>query len=197
MKSLECKGTPVCNEVLDRIESVIGAGKIERGEKVVITPATQTDVEAAVKAIMEAKGAVSTKASKHAGENDVLIDFSKMKAIEFIDTVNMTVKVQVGCKFSDLAAAVAEKGFTLGAMPAGENATVEDWVYSEAPGVGSYKYGTVKDNVFNVYAVDASGALMETGYDIIGYYMAEYNLIQTLVASSGRIAVITADTLQM
>ncbi len=198
MKSLTYQDRPIPCEVIDRIGSAIGADKIVKCEdSVVLKPESQEDVVMAVKAIMDANGAISSKCNHHPGDNDVIVDFSNMKAIEFIDTVNMTVKVQVGCKFDDLEAAVEEKGFTLGALPAGEGATVEDWVYTEAPGVGSYKYGTVKDNVFNVYAVDCHAGAIETGYDNIGYYMSGYNLTQAYVASSGRIGIITAVTLQM
>ena len=198
MKSLNYQNKPLSPEVLDRIGSAIGEGKISKsGEHVIITPATQADVAAAVKAVMEANGAITTKVAKHCEEDEVVLDFSKMNAIECIDTVNMTVKVQVGCKICDLARAVKEKGFTLGVRPAGANMTVEDWVYSEAPGVGSYKYGTIKDTVYNVYAVDYTGGAIETGYDIIGYYMSGYNLTQTYVASSGRIGIITAVTLKL
>jgi len=197
MKSLNYQNKAVSCEVLNRIAGVIGEDKIAKGERTIITPATQADVTVAVKAIMDANGSVASKKGKHCGENDVIFDFSSMKDIEFIDPVNMTVRVQVGCKFADLEKAVNEKGFTLGARAGGAEATVEDWVYTEAPGVGSYKYGTVKDNVFNVIAVDCTGSVIETGYDIIGYYMSGFNLTQTLVASSGRLAIITAVTLQM
>ncbi len=197
MRSLEYNEKSVSAETVDRVAGVIGADKIKTENGcTVITPATQADVSAAVKAVMDAKGAINTKAAKHHTEGEVLVDFQNMKDIEFIDTVNMTVKVQVGCKFSELVEAVAEKGFMIGARPAG-NATVEDFVYSELPAVGSYKYGTIKDIVYNVYAVDASGGCIETGYDIIGYYMSAYNLTQTFVASAGRIGIITAVTLKM
>ena len=102
MKSIEYKEGPVSNEVLDRIAGVIGADKITKGERTIITPTCDADVSAAVKAVMDANGGVTTKAAKHCGDYDVVFDFSKMKAIEFIDTVNMTVKVQVGCKLEDL-----------------------------------------------------------------------------------------------
>ena len=197
MKALNYVDKALSPEVIDRIAGVIGAEKIKTGDRTIITPTSDKDVMAAVKAIMQANGAVTTKAVKHCGEYDVAFDFSKMNKIESIDTVNMTVKVQVGCRFDELEAAVEEAGFTLGALPGGANATVEDWIYTETPGVGSYKYGTVKDNVYNVYAVDQKGGLMETGYDIIGYYMSGYNLTQTLVASGARIGIITAVTLQM
>ena len=198
MKSLEYIDKPVSAEVLDRIAGVIGADKIKKdGENVVIVPATQADVGAAVKAIMNAKGAVNTKIGKHHDANEVLFDFQNMKDIEFLDVVNMTVKVQVGCKFSELAAALAEKGFMIGTAPAGKDATVEDFVYAELPGVGSYKYGTIKDNVYNVFAIDSNGAPIETGYDVLGYYMSGFNLTQTYTASSGRIGIITAVTLKM
>ncbi len=198
MRSLEYIDKPVSAEVLDRIATVIGADKIKtEGENTVIVPTTQADVSAAVKAVIAAKGAINTKNAKHHAANEVLLDFSNMKDIEFIDTVNMTVKVQVGCRFEDLMNAVAEKGFMIGTSPAGKDATIEDFVYSELPGVGSYKYGTIKDNVFNVYAVDCNGGNIETGYDTLGYYMSGFNVTQTLTASAGRIAIITAVTLKM
>ena len=198
MKSLEYNDKPVSSEVIDRIAGAIGQEKVKKeGDVTVIVPTEHADVAVAVKAVMEANGAIGTKATKHHAEGEVLVDFQDMKAIEFIDTVNMTVKVQVGCKFADLAAAVAEKGFMIGTCPAGKDATVEDFVYSEVPGVGSYKYGTIKDNIYNVFAVDYAGGSMETGYDTLGYYMSGYNLTQTMVASSGRIGIITAVTLKM
>ena len=197
MKALGYENAPLKDEVIDRIASVIGEGKITKGERTIITPANEADVCAAVKAVIAAKGAISSKVAKHCGENDVVLDMSKMKAIESIDIVNMTAKVQVGCKIDDLIKAVWEKGFTLGVIPGGKDATVEDWIYTETPGIGSYKFGTVKDNVFNVCAVDYNGECIETGYDVIGYYMSGYNLTQTLVASAGRIGIITAVTLQL
>ena len=198
MKSLEFNDKPVSSEVLERIAGVIGADKIKTVDgKTVITPEKQSDVSSAVKAIMAANGAVTTKAAKHQMDNAVVMDFSNMKDIEFIDTVNMTVKVQVGCKFADLINAVAEKGFIIGTSPAGGDSTVEDLVYSESPCIGSYKYGTIKDSIYNVYAVDVYGGCMETGYDTIGYYMSGFNLTQTLVASGARIGIITAVTLKM
>jgi len=197
MKAFDYKEGPVSGEVLSRIEGVIGEGKIKKGERTIITPATENDVCVAVKAVMDAKGAISSKRAKHCGEDDVIVDLSNLKAIEFIDTVNMTVKVQVGCKVEDVENEVEKKGFFLGAVPAGKDATIEDWIYTETPGIGSYKYGTVKDNIYNVYAVDCNGSMMETGYDIIGYYMSGYNLTQTMVASAGRLGVITAVTLQL
>ncbi|MBR4685104.1 MAG: hypothetical protein IKP04_01050, partial [Candidatus Methanomethylophilaceae archaeon] len=66
MKSLNYQNKPLSPEALDRIGSAIGEGKISKsGEHVIITPATQADVAAAVKAVMEANGAITTKVAKH------------------------------------------------------------------------------------------------------------------------------------
>ena len=127
MKALNYNGNPVSCDVIDRIASVIGAEKISKEhESTIITPKSQADVIAAVKAVMAADGAITTKAAKCHRDGEVCLDFSDMKDIEFIDTVNMTAKVQVGCKFSDLVKAVEEKGFTLAVRPAGRDVTVED-----------------------------------------------------------------------
>lgn len=198
MKS--CKGcNNISEETMEHICSQIGNAKVVECEgKTVIKPANADDLCKAVGAIMAAGGSVSplSRMGTHT-EGDFLVDMSDMNALIDIDEEAMTVRAQAGCKFSLIRKAVEEAGFTLGVRPAGEDPTVEDWVYTEQEGIGSYKYGTVKDTIINIRAVDAAGKLLETGYDNIGYYMSGYNMIQTLTASSGRLAIITDATFKL
>lgn len=122
---------------------------------------------------------------------------SAMNGIIGLDTVHMTVKAQAGCKMKAVIDAVEEAGFTLGLRPAGEDPTIEDWIYTEESVIGSYKYGTVKDAVYNICAIDAEGGLLVTGFDDIGYYMSGYNLIQTICASTGRLAIVSEVTFKI
>ena len=93
---------------------------------------------------------------------------SEMANIIDIDKTHMTVKVQAGCKFSALMKAVDDEGYTLGVIPAGECPTVEDWTYTEEAGNGSFKYGTVKDGVYNICAIDSTRGLLGSGFDDLG-----------------------------
>ena len=197
MKAIGENNPKVTPDVIKQIASAIGKTTISDGQAV-FRPADEADLAKAVPMIL-AEGAAVVPLSRKKGcaEDVVLVDTSAMNSIVCIDDVAMTVKVQVGCKIADLEAAVCEKGFTLGAFPGGVDSTVEDFVYSEDAVVGSYKYGTVKDCVYNVCAVACDGEVIETAYDNIGYYMSGYNLTQTMVASYGRLGIITSVTFKL
>ena len=197
MKSIGADNSKVTQDVISQIVSAIGKATAAEG-CAVFKPSEESDLCKAIPKILEAGAGVTPLARKKAcSKGEVFVDMSDMTSILDIDTVAMTVKVQVGCRIADLEAAVNEKGFTLGAYPAGKDATVEDFVYVEDAVIGSYKYGTIKDCIYNVYAVDCNGEPFETGYDNIGYYMSGYNLTQSMVASYGRIGIIDAVTLKI
>ena len=189
----------ITEEEIEHLVSVVGASKIRQEEgRVIVVPESNEDLSKAVASVIGHGASVSPLSMKGTHyEGQVLIDTSKMDAVMDVDPVHMTVKAQVGCPFKDVEAAANKAGFTVGCRPAGENPTVEDWVYAEKDGIGSYKYGTVKDSVYNIIAIDAEGGLLETGFDKIGYYMSGYNLIQTLCASNGRLAIATEVTFKM
>lgn len=198
MKS-NCECVKSIEEVVDHIRSLLGGSKlVECDGSYVLKPSNNEELCKAVSAIIEGGASVSPLSRKGTHtEGDFLVDMSDMAGILELDAENMTVKVQAGCKISAIMNAAEAEGLTMGVIPAGADPTVEDWVYSEAPGIGSYKYGTVKDTVENIIAVAADGSLLETGYDDIGYYMSGYNMIQTLAASSGRLAIISEVTFKL
>ena len=197
MKCIGADNSKVTPDVINQIVTAIGKATVTDGVAV-FKPSEETDICKAIPKILEAgAGVVPLARKKDCNKGDVFVDMSDMTSILNIDAVAMTVKVQVGCKIADLEAAVNEKGLTLGAYPGGADATVEDFVYVEDAVIGSYKYGTIKDCIYNVYAVDCNGEAFETGYDNIGYYMSGYNLTQTMVASYGRLGIIDAVTLRL
>lgn len=165
---------------------------------VIVIPADAEELSKVTAIVMANGGAIMPLSMKSKHYNpDVYVDMSEMASIIDIDTVAMTVRVQAGCRMSTVIDAVAAEGFTLGVIPAGEDTTVEQWAYKEVEGVGSYKYGTVKDSVYNIRAVSNKGSVITTGYDKIGYYMSGYNLIQTIAASNAKLALITEVTFKL
>ncbi len=194
MKDQKC----VSKEEIESIGAAIGAAKVKCDNgNVVITPTTNEDVIKAVAIATAANVAVrpAKKACKTSG--CIIFDMSEMANIVDLDAEHFSIRAQVGCKISALIKAADDAGFTLGVIPAGEDATIEDWIYTEEAGIGSYKYGTVKDSVYNIVAVGSEGGLLETGFDKIGYNMSGYNLIQTLCASGGRLAIATEVTFKL
>lgn len=186
-------------EEIEHIASLIGTAKIEnRDGDVVAKPSNNEELGKIVASAMSHGVSVYplSRKSSHT-EGALLIDMSEMANIIDIDKTHMTVKVQAGCKFSALMKAVDDEGYTLGVIPAGECPTVEDWIYTEDAGIGSFKYGTVKDSVYNICAIDSNGGLLVTGFDDIGYYMSGFNLIQTLCASSARLAIVSEVTFKL
>ena len=176
----------------------VSADTLEHVCSTVVKPANADELSKVVSAVMAAGGSISPLSRKGSHtEGDVLVDMSEMNALIDVDTDAQVVRAQAGCKFSAIIKAVEAEGYTIGVRPAGADPTVEDWIYTESEGIGSYKYGTVKDSVINIRAVDAAGKLLETGYDEIGYYMSGYNMIQTLAASSGRLAIVTEATFKI
>ena len=140
MKSnAEC--TKVSADTLEHVCSLIGNSKVSDCEgKAVIKPANADELAKAVAAIMAAGGSISPLSRKGSHtEGDVLVDMSDMNALVDVDTVAQTVRAQAGCKFSTIVKAVEAEGYTIGVRPAGEDPTVEDWVYTETDGIGSYK----------------------------------------------------------
>ena len=194
MKSI--KAPNMTEEVFEKISTLVK--HTEQDGKVIVTPANADELSKVTAVVMANGGAImplSMKSNHY--DPDVYVDMSEMASIIDIDTVAMTVRVQAGCKISTLIDAVAAEGFTLGVIPAGEDTTVEQWAYKEEAAIGSYKYGTVKDSVYNIRAIGSDGSLLTTGYDKIGYYMSAYNLIQTLAASNARLALITEVTFKI
>ncbi len=197
MKSSNCN--VMSPDAFDEVRAVVSASKeCKIKGKICIRPANVEELSKAVAIVMREGGSINSLAvkNKHV-ETDVYVDMSAMDSIVCLDEVNMTIRAQAGCKFSEIRAAAAEAGFTLGVYPAGSDSTVEDWAYREEPGVGSYKYGTAKDSIYNIMAVDGGAEVIETGYDHIGYYMSAYNLTQTMAASNGRLGVIAEVTFKL
>ena len=151
------KNVKISEEGVEHIASLIGSAKIrEEDGRVIVTPANNEELSAAVASAFS-HGCSATPLSKkgsHTDDGGILVDMSEMNGIIDVDAEHMTVKAQAGCKFHALMKAVDEAGFTIGVVPAGADPTVEDWIYTEEAGIGSFKYGTVKDSVYNVIAVD-------------------------------------------
>ena len=75
-------------------------------------------------------------------------------------------------------------------------ATLAGWISTGGIGIGSYKYGTVKDNVRNMKVVLPEGLVLDTGFNYVSDHSSGYNLNGLMMGGEGTLGLITSVTLK-
>jgi len=121
----------------------------------------------------------------------IVVDMSsKMNKVIEINTEELYVKVGAGCTWKELLDACMKKGYIIGSYPSSfPSATLGAWIATNGMGVGSYKYGSAKDNILNMEIVLSDGTILETGNNHTGSYGQRYNLNQFFSGSEGTLCV--------
>ena len=121
----------------------------------------------------------------------IVVDLaSKMNKITEINTEELYVKAGAGCTWKELLEACMKKGYIIGSYPTSfPSATLGAWIATNGMGVGSYKYGSAKDNILNMEVVLSDGTVLETGDNHMGSYGIGYNLNQLFSGSEGTLCV--------
>lgn len=138
-----------------------------------------------------------TVGGERTSEGGIYVCLRAFDQIGEVDPVSMSLRVGVAARWTDVVEKCESAGFCLGSRPSDLKSTVGSWIVSTAPGIGSYKYGTSKDNILNINAVTADGLIIEPGYDDIGAYMSGYNILQIFSGSEGTLGVVTEVTLKL
>ncbi|MHA2424982.1 MAG: FAD-binding oxidoreductase [Candidatus Thorarchaeota archaeon] len=101
-------------------------------------------------------GALPTKAG-------VCIEMTRMNQIYEIDRENMTIEVGSGIIWSKLLEDLEDEGLTVRAYPSSApSSTVGGWVAAGGTGIGSTKYGGVKDQLVDLEVVLPDGQIIRT-----------------------------------
>ena len=121
----------------------------------------------------------------------IVVDLSsKMNKIFEINTEELYVKVGAGCTWKELLEACMKKGYIIGSYPSSfPSATLGAWIATNGMGIGSFKYGSAKDNILNLEVVLSDGTILETGNNSMGSYGTGYNLNQLFSGSEGTLCV--------
>jgi len=115
---------------------------------------------------------------------------SKMNSIVEINTEELYVKAGAGCTWEELLEACMKKGYIIGSYPSSfPSATLGAWIATNGMGIGSYKYGSAKENILNMEVVLSDGTVLETGDNRMGSYGIGYNLNQLFSGSEGTLCV--------
>jgi Fe-S oxidoreductase/FAD/FMN-containing dehydrogenase len=133
----------------------------------VVQPVNADEVAAIVKIAIENKVPIIPRGAASSGfggavpvANGIVVDFARMANITSIDLENLVAEVEPGVVWAVLDGKLKRKGLTLRLYPSSApTSTVAGWVSQGGSGIGSYEYGTFRDNVVSVEMVDPQGNL--------------------------------------
>ncbi|WMW22603.1 FAD-binding and (Fe-S)-binding domain-containing protein [Methanolobus mangrovi] len=133
----------------------------------VVQPVNSNEVSSLVRIAIENKIPLIPRGAASSGfggavpvANGIVIDFSRMNNIISIDPDDLSVEVEPGVVWSELDEKLKRKGLALRLYPSSApTSTVAGWVAQGGSGIGSYEYGTFRDNIVSVEMVDPMGDL--------------------------------------
>ena len=180
-----------------------GSGS-EAKASICFTPADTDDIKRIIAyarrnghAVVSSNNPLWTLDAEKAGYGGVYVSLEAFDAVGEVDPVAMSVRVGAAATWKDVVAKAAAAGFIVGSRPSDLERTVGSWAVTNGVGIGSYKYGSAKDNILNIRAVTAESLVIETGYDRIGSYMSGYNLTQLFSGSEGTLGIVTEVTVRL
>jgi glycolate oxidase FAD binding subunit len=167
-------------------------------------PANQSDVADAVRAAYEARRAVYPlggrtvldygNAPTQPGSE---LDLTGLAKIVDYTPRDMTILVEAGIRMADVTQALAAEGQHLPIdVPRASEATLGGVVATNWSGPRRYGYGTIRDYVIGIHAVDGRGVAFKGGGRVVKN-VAGYDFCKLLCGSLGTLGVITQLALKL
>lgn len=127
----------------------------------------------------------------------IVMDMTTMNKVVRVDVDNLEVEAEAGATWEKVVDEAAKAGLFIGYYPSSKPAaTLAGWIATGGIGVGTYKYGSVKDNVRNMEVVLGQGQVIQTGFNYVSDHSAGYNLNGLFVGTEGTLGVVTKVTLK-
>lgn len=121
----------------------------------------------------------------------IIVDIRGLGRILKLDEENLTVLVESGVVWEELLEYLEENGFTLRSYPtSARSSTVGGWVAEGGAGIGSLKYGDVKEQVKSLEVVVPSGEVINTANGIPSLDIFD-DVTQYFIESEGILGIIT------
>lgn len=128
---------------------------------------------------------------------DVLLDLRHLARVIDYPARDMTITVETGMRVAELQRLLANQGQVLPVDVAqAERATVGGALATNTHGPRRFGYGTFRDCVIGISAVDAQGRLFKAGGRVVKN-VAGYDLCKLLIGSRGTLAVLTQVTFKV
>ena len=125
------------------------------------------------------------------------IDLTQLNRVVDFPHRDMTITVEAGIRIDELQTQLAEQNQQLPIdIPQSRRATLGGAVASNACGPRRFGYGTFRDYVIGLTAVDAHGRVFHSGGRVVKN-VAGYDLCKLMIGSRGSLAIITQITLKL
>jgi glycolate dehydrogenase FAD-binding subunit len=169
-----------------------------------ITPEDRAGVAAAVRAAYEARQAIYPLGGRTSLDYGIAptregqgLDLAGLNKIVDYTPRDMTIVVEAGMRMADLAATLAAERQQLPIeVPAAAAATIGGVCATNWSGPRRYGYGTLRDYVIGIHAVDGRGVAFKGGGRVVKN-VAGYDFCKLLTGSLGTLGVITQLVLKL
>ncbi len=130
-------------------------------------------------------------------EGGIVLDMTSMNEIVRMDVDNLEIEVEAGATWQKVIDEAEKAGLFIGYYPSSKPAaTIAGWIATGGIGVGTYKYGSVKNNLRNMEVVLPEGQIINTGFDYVSDHSAAYNLNDLFTGTEGTLGIVTKVTLK-
>src|SRR5579872_217520 len=144
-----------------------------------------------IKTPIVARGAGTSLTGASSAHNGIVVDFTRMKKILKIDTVNWYAHVEAGVVLEDLNEELKKHGFFFPPDPGSTPwCTIGGAIAENSGGMKCFRYGTVKDWVLSVKAVLADGTIVKFG-EPLPKNRVGYDFVHLMCGSEGTLGLIT------
>lgn len=122
----------------------------------------------------------------------IVLELTELKRIVDLDREGMTLTVEAGLRWKALLDFLEEKGFAFNVYPSSApSATIGGWIATGGLGIGSLKYGHLREHIKEMQVVTPTGEIARISREEQG----DSNLFDSIIGSEGTLGVITEATL--
>lgn len=140
-------------------------------------------------------GGTSLEATLAAQNNEICIDFSRMRKFIALNKDDMDVVVEPGVGYEELNEQLAAHDLFFPPDP-GPGAQIGGMISQSCSGTNAYRYGTMKDWVLGLTVVLADGTVMKTRHRP-RKSNAGYDLTRLFIGSEGTLGLVTEASLKL
>ena len=138
-----------------------------------------------------ARGAGTSLTGASSAHGSIVVDFTRMKKILKIDTVNWYAHIEAGVVLEDLNDELQKYGFFFPPDPGSTPwCTMGGAIAENSGGMKCFKYGTVKDWVLALRVVLADGSIVKFG-EPLPKNRVGYDFVHLMCGSEGTLGLIT------
>lgn len=124
-------------------------------------------------------------------DGGIIVDLCRMNRIEEVNVKRHYCRVQPGCCIKTIDAELEKQGLKLPVTPwSSPGASIGGFAATNGVGLGSYKYGRIKQQVLDATVITGNGDELSLGS--VTEYTPGYNLCELFVGSEGTLGFLTS-----